>query len=159
MTNKKNSFSSEVEKAFTNNQYPQNARLVHAFIGHYGDLVSKAFSGKHWKDLEQDDILAYADELHMFTDEAFVYFLPAFLLDINTKNAGIQPSIYYQLIPPVESEKKIFFDQRMKLFTLSQRKVILRFIKHFLQENIDIQKTHRGAETQKYWEQMIEGTN
>lgn len=155
MANTKTTFKTAVQEAFKDTKYPQGESLVQASYGYYGVDVNKFFLNHTWMELTDKEFSgAYGMEMYVLTDEAFAYFLPAFLLNIHTKNIGLQPFIYRWISPPIEPVRTQAFDRRMSLFTLNQCRVILRFIKSFLKEEF-YEYEDKEKETIRYWKKLI----
>src|SRR5579859_2030598 len=73
----------EIERAFSNSQYPGDDNLVYDNSANaWPDVViTKAdLRGKHWKDLTIETINYHRDDLPALTPTAFCFYLPAFLI-------------------------------------------------------------------------------
>jgi len=155
MENPKTTFKVAVQRAFKDSKYPHGESLVQDFFGHYGIHITNFFLNNTWMELKDKEMLvSYALEMYVLSDSAFAYFLPAFLINIHAENIGIKSVIYQWLTPPIDSIRMQVFNKRMRLFTLDQCKVILRFIKSFLKEEF-YREEHRSEKTIKYWKNLI----
>jgi uncharacterized protein DUF6714 len=71
----------QIDEAFGNLVVPPEDRLVYDNSGYHLECneIRSKFRGRHWQDLSVGDLLQEPDALSFFTNEAFRYFLPAFI--------------------------------------------------------------------------------
>lgn len=107
-----------IEKAFCDVNYPGDENLVNSSYGEEPELVKQHFRGKKdWRIINAEE-LDLDGALSFFSDEAFRFFLPAFLIaDINDALSFNDPSIRlcWALTPQAEGQKiaKVFGGETM----------------------------------------------
>jgi Family of unknown function (DUF6714) len=71
----------ELERAFGHLPLPKSDGIVYDNSGEHLECnqVRAKYSGRHWRDLSIEDIIEEPDALAFFTDEAFRFYLPAFI--------------------------------------------------------------------------------
>ena len=107
-----------IEIAFLDIPSPQSNNIVEQQSWAELDLerssVVNIFQGKDWKDISIEDIIETANTaLHLFTNESFIYFLPAYmnaaLVEYEKFNDSIAIDVFInRLIPP----KNLLFDKK-----------------------------------------------
>lgn len=98
----------KIVQAFSEVEFPGNDNLVAQSYGEEPDLVKNHFSGQgSWNKLTPD-FLDFDGALSFFSDEAFRFYIPAFMIaDINEKLEYNDPSVRlcWSLTPQSENEK------------------------------------------------------
>ncbi len=118
--------------------------------------IAKAFSGKKWSELPVEFLRYNASALVFFTDKAFYYYLPAYLIACITdyKVADIVPLDVIILLFPDEKFKDTF-ERRIRLFTLEQKRVIREFLLYMdAAHRDDFVKITPHRALHKYWNQF-----
>lgn len=70
----------EITRAFAKSIFPGNANIAHSTYGDEAALVAAHFKGQHnWQSLSSQ-FIDYDGALAFFTDEAFRFYLPAYLI-------------------------------------------------------------------------------
>lgn len=107
-TPNKTSLLQNIEKAFEDANYPGDETLVNSSYGEEPELVKQHFRGqKDWRNISAEE-LDLNGALSFFSDEAFLFFLPAFLIaDIKEELNFNDPSIRlcWALTPQTEEQK------------------------------------------------------
>lgn len=105
----KSSLLQKIENAFADVNYPGDEHLVIQSYGEEPELVKQHFGGqKDWRRMSAEE-LDFHEALSFFSDEAFRFFLPAFLIaDINDALSFNDPSIRIcWALTPQANEQKI----------------------------------------------------
>ena len=117
--------------------------------------ISDYFSKKHWQEVANEKLLDYRSSHPHFTDEAYRYFLPAYLVvSIGHRLGGeVDGFTFYSLTPPKDgqSEEMEDFLKRISGFTKEQLSVIRKFALQFAEEN----RTYLSEDdrrTEEFWE-------
>ncbi len=118
----------EIQSAFENTVFPNNENPSDSY-GLEAEEINELFSGKHWKEITDDFINqnVYV-ELAFMTEEAFCFFLPAYM---------IYALRYYKHDQDVESADHILqrttfgLDNQslIRRFSTDQTATIIKFIK------------------------------
>jgi len=98
----------EISEAFSNTKYPGDEKLVLASYGSESKLVQNHFTGhNNWMELTRA-FLDFDGALAFFSDDAFRYYIPAFIIaDIEDELAYNSPatSLCWPLTPQSENAK------------------------------------------------------
>lgn len=127
----------EIEKAFGSMEYPENDSIVSGGRHVEFEKMAESFRGKHWKEIQQDDLYRWQQELSYFTPRAFRFYLPAFLISAlsSTPDARTvdEQLVFFNLTPPEsdDTEMRIFLE-KVEGFTSYQRTTIAAFVKLYL---------------------------
>ena len=101
--------------------------------------ISEDFSNKHWKEMVKGGLIRNRLSLPHFTDEAYRYFLPTYLVvSIGHPEGGeVDGFTFYSLTPPKDSQsmEMAVFLKRNSGFTKDQLSVIRKFVLRFAEAN------------------------
>lgn len=151
----------QIEEAFRDSVYPGHSNIVYDL--RYADCreVAEAFKAKHWKDVPLEVLLHYHESLSFFSDEAFRFYLPAYLL-IAVERYGeadvIPLYVLFSLQPPPTGEERDRFLRRMEGFTRAQREAIKSFLRFMRDEHAadfptsDLTRDEPSALLDRFWE-------
>jgi hypothetical protein len=94
-----------IEDAFAETEYPGDHALVYDTSGYHLECneIAAAFRGRHWRELSLDTLLYHHAALFFFTPEAYLYYLPAYLLAsaLLYHEADVIPgTLVFSLTPP-----------------------------------------------------------
>ncbi|KAF0812103.1 hypothetical protein IGB42_03380 [Andreprevotia sp. IGB-42] len=120
--------SVQIRAAFQQRRYPAGALTVAT----YDDEGTDAwFTDKRWADLGVQQLRTHESALHFSTDEAFCYFLPAFMLavldDPVTADVLID-TLQAKLLPPKADPSRPGFAGRWQRFRPVEQRVIVAFL-------------------------------
>jgi len=153
----KQKFKVAVKEAFAGNSYPEGKPFLADFASDYDRRIFlPMLTDKHWGQLQPEELIFISNEIWYLTNEAFAYFLPAFLIHKFVGDFNTSISIYARLIPPDNLEEFSNFEVLTVLFTLQQRKVIKRFIEHFLDVNINYDRGVEAKRAREYWNKITQ---
>lgn len=132
-----------IRRVFSSAEYPGDDHIAYGGEDHLeGQQVAEHFRGKQWSDIDLAFIRGYdefADAsacLSFMTDEAFRYYLPAFLLVTleDFADAGLVAATTVSKLAPWRDESdeamKSFVERRLSGFTPAQREAIGKFLEH-----------------------------
>lgn len=133
--------------AFANSQYPGDWCLVESFEGHEPALLVAEFRGKtDWRTLDADFLDqapdGFGSALSFFSDEAFRFYLPAFLIacidgklmhadPVFSLTHGLDDRSKAQLVNPLRYGDRTWFEERrhkFSMFTTEQAAAIVAFL-------------------------------
>ncbi|MBE7456520.1 MAG: hypothetical protein HS102_07815 [Planctomycetia bacterium] len=102
-----------------------------------GAMIEQAFLGKGWLDVSKETIRYNHTALFFFSDDAFRYYLPAFMMaaiknEDDDDSGMIIASVVSALTGPldIDSPEKQRFLRRMKGFNVAQSKVIIEYLSY-----------------------------
>jgi len=135
-----NKLIEKIKKAFVNTQYPGDENIVHKT--QYDNEVAeceKKFLGKKWQEVDWNTIdnEGWASGCAFLTNEAYRYYLPAYMIAIIEKYDDMINSVdavVSSLRFPNTSEEQKEFYVKMEGFTSEQKEVIIEFL-DWLAEN------------------------
>ncbi len=90
--------------------------------------------GIEWQDVPLETLRRYRDELGEFTDSAFRYYIPAFLIALISKPNymdTLMESILYDLSPPIGTQRQRLFNRKISQFTREQKLAIKAFVQGY----------------------------
>lgn len=140
----------EVKKVFQSTEYPgDDSIVINTDIYQENYEMWLEFKGD-WRNVSPQVVEDYRMSFMMLTAEGFRYYLPALLL------AALHPFPYevdewllYSLALPSDDTKRKEFDNKMNMLTSSQKKVVQKFVIHFMEENPLF--ADRYQKTLEYW--------
>lgn len=153
----------QIRDAFRVAAYPGDSNIVYDL--RYPDCreIAAAFKGKHWGDVPLELLLGSHESLSFFTDEAFRFYLPAYLLAAieRYEDADIIPLyVLFSLRPSRKGEEEARFLARMEGFSTVQREAIrsfLRFMAHAHAADFpsnDLTRDEPSLLLEQFWEQF-----
>jgi hypothetical protein len=108
--------------------------------------IAKAFRGRRWDAVPLETLRYHHEALFLFTDEAYRYFLPAYLTATvkSYKKAGnISHSVVFSLRPrPKDDPELKRFRARMGGFSKTQKVAIRAFLEHMVAEHDEDDPLH-----------------
>ncbi|MEZ4299566.1 MAG: DUF6714 family protein [Polyangiaceae bacterium] len=120
-----------IERAFCSLSYPGDGGLTTAPGHPEAQEVADAFRGKHWKDVSLDMLFAHRLSLPLLSNEAFRFYLPAYLLaavlhadEVDT----LRENVFYMLTPPTSEPQASSFAERIKGLDTAQTGAVQRFV-------------------------------
>jgi hypothetical protein len=98
-----------------------------------GADVVRAFTGMRWQDVSAEMVRRFKDALPLFTPEAFVFYLPAYMAACINAPHDIDvalDSVLFNLTPPMLESgwQRDFFEARVKEFNAPQVDAIRSFL-------------------------------
>ena len=132
----------EIENAFSDTSYPSDNTIVPLYNNepHCAECaeLAETFRDKTWKSVPIKTLAGWRGSLSLFTNEAFQYYLPAFLqaaLLHTAETDTLWENIFYILTPPEENtgSKMERFLQRISGFTNKQKDVLKRYMRLYLE--------------------------
>ncbi|CAN5331884.1 hypothetical protein BH23BAC1_BH23BAC1_17820 [soil metagenome] len=130
----------KIQEAFSNVSYPGDDKIVYDNRPQHLECkaIAETFSGKHWLEMSDEKLRYNADSIFFFTADAFIYFLPAFMIFVLKDFYGsdtIPHTLVHCLSAPEESDtnfhKEKFFKIMNKLNEHQKEaiKAFLQFLK------------------------------
>lgn len=132
------------------------------------EFACKAFEGRCWQEMSHEDLLENYDAIYFFNDEAFRYYLPAFIIDVlqHFDDADhLVDEVPAALVPPSQREgeasfKSAFarlisrdtdarFEERVAGFSRQQERAIQAFLCALNAVDVDPEPVTKIAAT--YW--------
>lgn len=132
----------EIEAAFTDTQYPGDNAIVPLYENqpHCPECAGLAnnFRGKTWRSISLETLAWERSSLPPFTDQAFQYYLPAFLraaLLHRLETDTLWENIFYTLTPPEEAtgREMASFVGRINGFNAGQKAVLKEYMRFYLE--------------------------
>lgn len=153
MSDQKNQLEQIIKDAFADTPYPKDNQIGQS---HEKDFIDEQFKGKKWQDISVETLLKCRTDLMYFTDNAFRYFLPAFMIGVvlhEHETDTLATNLITQLTPPkalkdylssssLENLTKGFLI-RAQLFNTPEIQAIIAFLKFYADLHVD-----DGHETQ-----------
>ncbi len=150
----------EILKLFPKTEPPRFDEITaHRGCCEDGDDLVNGFSGVKWWEIKRETIDDNHGNLPLFTDEAYHYYFPAFLLnaldDFTGYNEVLQ-FLIFDLEPPKDKRdvnNKAYIKRRSQLFSLDQAKIIVNFLEMILKvEDEQMRYYHEDAKRAlKFW--------
>jgi len=148
----KTNLSKVIRLAFANSPYPIGDLIIQSNTDDPESTEMKeVFNNRLWYEITFNEVSFWCSNLPRFTDSAFKYFLPAFLLhSLDNRSGDMSSYIYFYLTQvPANYDTDFSFEKRMSLFNDIQKNAILRYVEYeFKQNNVS------GTEYDKtvsYW--------
>lgn len=132
------------------------------------ESAGKAFEGRCWQEMSHEDLLENYDAIYFFNDEAFRYYLPAFMIDVlqHFNDADhLVDEVPAALVPPSQREDKASFktafarlisrdtdarfEERVAGFSRPQKRAIQAFLRALNTVDADPEPLNRRAAA--YW--------
>jgi hypothetical protein len=150
--------AAEIEGAFESLSYPGDDDLIGAPTHWEAPEVLEAFRGKHWKDVPLSVLFTHRLSLPLFSDEAFRFYLPAYLVaallhpeEVDT----LRENVFFSLTPPEsEGPRASSFMERMKRFDAQQTAAIRRFVELYVQQETSYPDSNRERALM-FWQRRI----
>src|SRR5687768_6105693 len=102
------SAASNIREAFTSSNPPTGELFESDSEG-----ADEVFRGRFWHEVSVSQLDYHASALRQFTPEAFVYYLPAFLLaSLSNENLGLTDIVIDVLSPPKNDPSRPVFKRR-----------------------------------------------
>lgn len=127
-----------IETAFPDDAFTGN--VIYEGGENYEDSAMTAvhFGGRSWKGFEPAFLRKYGDAIYFFTSEAYVFFLPAFLVAIveafDEVDALVE-TVVGTLVPDRSEEEAVLFAERGRLLNHDQKRAIAAFLCHIKEEH------------------------
>jgi hypothetical protein len=126
----------KTQAAFATNEYPGDENLVEDSSYWEAINLSEQFKGKDWKEIPLEVLKRNRFSLSLFTQEAFHYYLPTFILasvlhadDVDT----LPDNVFSSLTPPEEEGSDMDeFLKKTESFNALQKEAIREYIKLYL---------------------------
>ena len=146
----------QIRDAFADVPYPGDNHLSYNPEDLGANQIADAFRGKHWTEVPFETLLYHNDALHFFTDEAFHFYLPAYLLAVLERydDADILPEMLVGVLtaPDPEAPDYSFFQQKFKSFTSAQEAAVKAFLEYLMKTYPDHYRHNEPlAALQSYW--------
>jgi hypothetical protein len=121
----------QIKIAFKDAPYPTDGPITYE--------REEDFVGKHWSEISIEAILRHRDSLAAFSDGAWRYFLPTFLIAVvlhPDKVDTLSSGILYYLYPPepynkLEEFLRIIFERRVLAFNSAEKQAITAFLEAY----------------------------
>jgi len=123
-----------IEDAFSMSPYPGDKNLAEDPKDLESKQVARVFQGKKWEEVDLDFLErpgAHLSALFFFSDVAYHYYLPAYLLVSVQEKAcdyGTRADVLCALTRRAEPGLRLWFDKRHACLTPAQKKVIREFL-------------------------------
>ena len=123
-----------LSESFKNSGYPENDIVERgsSATDAVRHTLFDAFKGKHWQEISHDVIDKNFENLPLFSDVGFHYYLPAYLQrcldDFSPRNLTCEFTIYF-LCRLITEQDNPWNLSRVRLFTDQQREVVRRFLR------------------------------
>lgn len=153
-----------IEKAFPNK--PFNGGVIYDGGEKYEDsaMTATRFQGRSWKGFDPKFLRKYSDSVHFFSNEAYVCFLPAFLvaiIDAYDEVDTLVETVVGTLLPVAGDDessryKAELFEGRVGLLNDDQRTAVAAFLRH-IKETHGETFTDQGEEDalEAYWREYL----
>jgi hypothetical protein len=152
--NKKKQFLEVLDKYFNTPFYKK--LLASDNIDEERQQIIAEFSGIEWRKINPDIILSNCQSLFFFSDEAFRYYLPAFMrVCFTVKNANeVKGVVLSSLTPPKDNLSLNKFIDVMSKFGNVQKGAILLFLEILKEEQENFPAYSLNKIINQYWYQF-----
>ncbi len=155
--------SSAIKQAFADTHYPGDDNLLRNLTHYEADELMQDFLGKRWEDVTVEKAYFHRQSLVLFTEEAFRYYLPGFLIAALQASPGpnygandVLESIFCRLIGIGYNESyKASLRSTIHNFTPEQKSSIEEFIKLFLDGESSIWIEGYIENVKEYWGHLL----
>ena len=123
-----------IHNAFDAQELPPDGQIIpRSSISDEACEVEEAYWGIRWQDVPRSILGNNDDSLCFMTPQAFVHYLPRYLVEAVENTAepgsGIVEDLITQLSPTTSQD---FLNERLELMTTDQKKVIARVFEHIV---------------------------
>lgn len=150
------SLRTQIREAFADTPVP--AGLLAPMPYYDGTEGTEEFFGKKWTSLDDVEFLRlHCDALFFFTDGAFRYYLPAFMLAVldHPRTSDRIGSTVISTLTRSESEDADSFRKRVDGFSIEQRCVIAQFISHLAHVGGQVTRREPNQALNRYWRKWL----
>jgi hypothetical protein len=149
-----------LEAAFPSDTVPAAERIADraGAVGDERTQVVDDYAGMRWTDISSEVLGFNAEALFFMTDEAFVYYLPAFIRKYlrDRKAADLIPQNVLGLLTPGGNDR--WFRALATCLSTPQKLFIAKFLEYVRDEHA-YYSSEAEAALASYWRQPTEGTN
>lgn len=121
----------QISQAFSDSSYPGDDNIS---VPTYDDEgTTEYFKGRKWFGHSVEDLRRHSSSLTFFTNEAFCYFVPAYMLAVieDAEAADvIIDHLWSDLSPPKNDINRPSFQGKWALFTAAQKFAIVEFMEY-----------------------------
>jgi hypothetical protein len=156
----------EIFELFPKSPIPNSNNITdHSNCCEDGEKLKRDFFEKKWENIEKEIITVNHGNLPLFTDTAYLYYFPAFLLNSLTNFSGhniVLQFLVYELALIVDDSKYNYgVHRRSHLFSINQVSIIVEFLKLVLKQIDDEEMIYYHADARKalsFWENKFKDT-
>lgn len=127
-----------IRLAFANSPYPIGDIVVEDNIDdpEFKEM-REVFNNRFWYEITFHEAIFWCSNLPRFTNRAFRYFLPAFLLhSLNIRAGDMNSYVYFYLTPPLStSDRWEYFQSRISLLNRQQKQAVFQYVKNQFERN------------------------
>ncbi len=146
----------EIEETFANVPYPGDDNLLR-FPDYASKSVLATFRGKHWSEITPEMLIEHQHSLHLFSPEAFWFFLPCFLISAirhGDVTDLLWETVFYNLAPGFGGDTD-FLNERISLLDARQKKVLRRYVELFVRIETSVPDPRNGQAVE-FWRRITE---
>jgi hypothetical protein len=132
--------TAQIEAAFAETPYPGDENV--AAYARYGRSIAETLRGKHWSEVELEDLYKHRWEIFLLTPETFRFYLPIFMLAAlyhYEEMDSLAHNVIFSLTPQREEhisnylngQYNDYFSRRAAAFNRGEKEAILTFLQAF----------------------------
>jgi hypothetical protein len=137
----KSELAKRIREAFADAPYPGDGNLIYAPDDLGAREIADAFRGKHWSEVPFETLLYHNDALHFFTDEAFRFYLPAYLLAVleRYEDADVLPEMLVGVLTAPDPQDPGYSSFRLRFdgFSADRRAAVTAFLEYLMMTHQD----------------------
>lgn len=131
-----------IQKAFTDTPYPGDDNIGYSTTDFDGIRHTEVLRGKHWKEISLEIIQPIDLSLYFVTDDAFVFYLPAFLLaSLEADADSVYDHVMFVLtLPSDTSSYAPLFRRIVAILSMAQKEAIRSYLEYRSYETTEYDK-------------------